>query len=177
MKRQTPKEVGVLLHNIRSTHNVGSIFRTADALGVKKIYLSGYTPTPLDRFGRNRGDIAKVALGAEKIIAWEYVKNPKSLINKLKNKKYQIIALEQGKFSIDYKKVKVQYPVLFVVGNEVNGIEKNILSLCDIVAEIPMKGEKESLNVSVAFGVALFRMLDKFSRTYAPSAICVPILA
>ena len=153
------KQISVLLHNIRSTHNVGSIFRTADALGVGKIYLSGFSPTPLDRFGRARKDITKVALSAEKTIPWEYLKDPKKIIKKLRREKYQVIGLEQSKNSVDYKKVKVRYPVLFVVGNEVTGIEKDILSLCDTVAEIAMKGEKESLNVSVAFGVALFRIL------------------
>ena len=153
------REIAVLLHNIRSTHNVGSMFRTADALGVGKIYISGYTPTPLDRFGRPRKDIAKVAHGAEKSIEWEYIESSEKLIKKLRPS-HQIIGLEQSKKSIDYKKVKVKYPVLFIVGNEVEGIESKILSLCDVVAEIPMKGEKESLNVSVAFGVALFRILD-----------------
>ena len=160
-KQQKKKkaEIAVLLHNIRSTHNVGSIFRTADALGVNKIYISGYTPTPLDKFDRSRKDIAKVALGAEKTIPWEYVKTSEKIIKTLKEQGYQIIGIEQAKNSIDYKKVKVNYPVLFVVGTEVTGIEKDILKLCDVVAEIPMMGEKESLNVSVAFGVALFRIL------------------
>jgi len=150
----------VLLHNIRSTHNVGSIFRTADALGVGKIYLSGYTPTPTDTFGRARKDIAKVALGAEKTTAWEYIAEPSKIIKKLKAQKFQIVALEQTKNSVDYKKVRISKNVLFIVGNEVEGIPKNMLSHCDVVAEIPMRGKKESLNVSVAFGVALFRMLN-----------------
>lgn len=154
------REVHVLLHNIRSTHNVGSIFRTADALGVTKIYLSGFSPTPVDKFQKPRKDITKVSLGAEKNISWEYFKNPEKIIKKLKKSKYQIIALEQTKNSKDYKKVKVDFPVLFIVGNEVEGIDSKILQLCDTVAEIPMKGKKESLNVSVAFGVALFRMLN-----------------
>ena len=155
------KQIAILLHNIRSTHNVGSIFRTADALGVNKIYLSGFTPTPLDRFDRPRKDIAKVALGAEKSISWEYATGPKKIIKKLKREKYKIIGLEQSDNSVDYKKVKVNYPVLFIIGNEVTGVENNILSLCDVIAEVSMKGKKESLNVSVVFGVALFRMLDK----------------
>jgi tRNA G18 (ribose-2'-O)-methylase SpoU len=154
------RDVRVLLHNIRSTHNVGSIFRTADALGVEKIYISGYTPAPIDRFGRECKDIAKVALGAEKNISWENILNPQDLILKLKKQNYQVIALEQSSNSIDYKKVKVKYPVLFIVGNEVEGINKDLFSLADIVAEIPMKGKKESLNVSVAFGVALFMVLN-----------------
>ncbi len=164
MSKQKPSqkhrgEVAVLLHDIRSTHNVGSIFRTADALGITKIYMSGYTPTPTDKFNRPRKDIAKVALGAEKTIAWEYIEDPKTVLKKLKKEKFQIIALEQAQNSVDYKKVKIAYPVVFLVGNEVEGISKNILSLCDVVAEIPMRGDKESLNVSVAFGVGLFRML------------------
>src|SRR5437870_805771 len=110
------QEITVLLHNIRSTHNVGSIFRTSDALGVSKIYLSGYTPTPLDKFGRARKDIAKVSLGAEKTISWQYIENPKKVITDLKKKGFKIIALEQSPNSIDYKKVKVKEPVLFVVG-------------------------------------------------------------
>ena len=154
------KKTAILLHDIRSTHNVGSIFRTSDTLGVSKIYLSEYTPTPLDRFGRPRKDIAKVALGAEKSIEWEYFKDPKKIIDKLKKSKFQIIGLEQTNKSVDYKKVRVKYPILFIVGNEVGGIESNILKLCDVIAEIPMKGKKESLNVSVAFGVGLFRMLS-----------------
>ncbi len=159
MTKEQPHRA-VLLHNIRSVHNVGSIFRTADALGVTRIYLSGYTPTPLDRFKRPRKDFAKVSLGAEKTIAWELVADSKKLISKLKKEKYTIVALEQTKNSIDYKKVKVKSPILFIVGNEVDGVEQSILSLCDVVAEIPMRGEKESLNVSVAFGVALFRILN-----------------
>lgn len=153
-------EIAVLLHDIRSTHNVGSMFRTADTLGVTKIYISGYTPTPLDKFERPRKDIAKVALGAEKTIPWEHVTDEKSLIKKLKKEKYQIVGVEQAKNSQDYKKVKIKRPVLFIVGNEVEGMDTATLKLCDVVAEIPMKGEKESLNVSVAFGVALFRMLN-----------------
>ncbi len=154
------KEIAVLLHNIRSTHNVGSIFRTADALGVSKIYLSGFSPTPLDKYKRERKDIAKVALGAEKNISWEYIDSPVNLIKKLKTKKFQIISLEQSSDSVDYKKVKAKSPVLFIVGSELSGIDPKILKLSDVVAEIPMNGKKESLNLSVAFGVALFRILD-----------------
>ncbi len=158
--KQSKKEISVLLHNIRSNHNVGSIFRTADALGVTKIYLSGYTPTPMDKFGRNRKDIAKVALGAEKSLDWEYLEDPEKTIKNLKKSGVMVVGVEQAKNSIDYKKVKINYPALFIMGNEVDGIEKKILKLCDIVAEIPMRGDKESLNVSVAFGVALFRILN-----------------
>ncbi len=159
MTKKKIEDVAVLLHNIRSTHNVGSIFRTADALGVNKIYLSGYTPSPIDKYGRARKDIGKVALGAEKNISWEYEEDPKKIIKSLKKVGFQVVCVEQDKTSIDYKKIKVKEKVLFVMGNEVFGVDKKILELCDAIAEIPMKGEKESLNVSVAFGVALFRIL------------------
>ena len=152
-------EVFILLHDIRSVHNVGSIWRTANAVGVKKIFLSGYTPSPVDRFGRERKDFAKVALNSQKTVTWESVENPVSLIKKLKREGFYVVAIEQAKNSVDYKKVKIKKPVLFLVGNEVEGIPQKLLNLADTVAEIPMKGDKESLNVSVAFGIALFRML------------------
>jgi 23S rRNA (guanosine2251-2'-O)-methyltransferase len=159
MTKKKQGEVAVLLHDIRSTYNVGSIFRTSDALGINKIYLSGYTPTPIDKYGRARKDIGKVALGAEKTIIWEYQEDPKKIIKSLKKEGFQIVCVEQDEKSIDYKKLKVKEKVLFVMGNEVLGVDKRILELCDDVVEIPMKGEKESLNVSVAYGVALFRIL------------------
>ncbi|MFZ2522348.1 MAG: TrmH family RNA methyltransferase [Minisyncoccia bacterium] len=153
-------EVSVLVHNIRSTHNVGSIFRTGDALGVGKIYLSGYSPTPLDKYDRPRKDVAKVALGAEKTVSWQYFEKPDKLIKKLKKEGFEIVGLEQSKNSIDYKKFKPKKKILFIVGSEVSGVDSKILNLCDKIVEISMKGKKESLNVSVAFGVALFRILN-----------------
>ncbi len=148
----------VVLDNIRSVHNVGSIFRTADALGVDKIYLCGTTPTPIDRFGRDRKDLAKVALGAEKDIEWEYFAMTEDAIEILKSDGFQIIAIEQDRNSIDYRKIKAEGNIAIVMGEEVNGISKETLKLCDIIAEIPMQGKKESLNVSVAFGVAGFEI-------------------
>ena len=156
MKKQTI----LILHDIRSKINVGSIFRTADAVGVTKIYLTGYTPAPTDRFGRPVQEIAKSALGAELTIPWEKKKDSKSVIKKLKAENFSIIAVEQSKRSVDYKKVKVKNNTVIILWNEVDGAPKNILKMCDIVAEIPMRGEKESLNVSVAFGVAIFRILN-----------------
>ena len=149
----------LILNDIRSVENVGAMFRTADAVGINKIYLVGYTPTPLDRFGRKRGDLAKSALGAEEYVAWEQVKNVSSLLTKLKKQEFQIIAIEQDEKSIDYKKVKLGEKNVFIVGTEVTGIPQSILKKCDIIAEIPMRGKKESLNVSVALGVALFGIL------------------
>ena len=146
----------IALHNIRSCHNVGSIFRTADAGGVSKIYICGETPAPIDRFGRQRADIAKVALGAEKSVGWEYVRDIQDLIKTLKKEKYNILTLEQDSESVDYRKAKLMAKNLLIVGNEVKGIEKEILEKCDQILEIPMKGEKESLNVAVATGIVLF---------------------
>ncbi|HMP67272.1 MAG TPA: TrmH family RNA methyltransferase [Candidatus Paceibacterota bacterium] len=154
----------LILHNIRSVLNVGAIFRTADAVGISKIYLSGYTPTPIDRFGRERSDFKKSALGAEKNVPWEFLEHDVlQTIDNLKKQNYKIISLEQSNSSIDYKKIKLNDidHVAIIVGNEVSGIEKEILESSDIVAEIPMSGKKESLNVSVATGVFLFRLLDK----------------
>src|SRR3954466_13767214 len=112
-------EICLALHNIRSVYNVGAIFRTADAVGVTKIYLCGYTPSPTDRFGRARKDIAKAALGAEKTITWEAIPKIEDLISKLKKEKFEILALEQDKNSIDYKKAKLGKKNLLILGEEV----------------------------------------------------------
>jgi len=158
--KKTDKTTVLVLDNIRSTHNVGSIFRIADCVGVLKIYLVGVTPDPVDRFGRDRKDIAKVSLGAEKTILWEHATDIKKLIAKLKKDGFEVVALEQDEDSIDYKKYKPQFPFALILGEEVNGIRKETLNLCDKIIEIKMAGEKESLNVSVATGVALFRILN-----------------
>jgi 23S rRNA (guanosine2251-2'-O)-methyltransferase len=159
-KKTLQKDIYLLLHNIRSIHNVGSMFRTADAAGVKKIYLTGYTPRPIDRFGRPVKDLSKVALGGELSVEWEYYPSPLPVLRKLKGKVTQIIGIEQDKRSVDYKKVKPKLPVLFIVGNEVEGMPESLLKKCDIIAEIPMKGKKESLNVGVSLGITLFRILN-----------------
>lgn len=162
MKYKKVKKKSILIiDNIRSAENVGAIFRTADAVGIDKIYLIGLTPAPLDRFGRKRNDIAKSALGAEEYVPWEQKKNILSLISKLKKEGFQIIAIEQDKNSIDYKNLKPKsHKLAFIVGKEVEGISNDILEKCDVIAEIPMKGRKESLNVSVSLGIALFRILN-----------------
>ncbi|MFA6077160.1 MAG: TrmH family RNA methyltransferase [Candidatus Paceibacterota bacterium] len=160
MKKNT--ENILILHDIRSVENVGAMFRTADAAGIDKIYLTGYTSAPLDRFGRKRKDLAKSALGAEEFVPWEQKKNVKSLLLQLKKNKFLIIGIEQDEKSVDYKTLRLRSGQgnVFIVGSEVGGIPKNILKKCDIIAEIPMKGKKESLNVSVALGVAIFRICN-----------------
>ncbi len=150
----------LILPDIRSAHNVGAIFRTADAVGIFKIYLVGVTPSPIDRFGRARADVAKAALGAEKTVVWETRAALAPLLARLKKDGYAIVAIEQSPKSVDYKKVKVVGNTAFIVGTEVTGLPESVLEKCDIIAEIPMVGSKESLNVSVATGVALFRMLN-----------------
>ncbi len=146
----------VLLHNIRSAHNVGSIFRTADAAGVEKIVLSGYTPRPTDRFGRRQKDIAKTALGAEQTVAWEYGKTPQIFLKKLKADGWTIVGVEQDARAEDYR-ATLPAKRVFVFGNEVRGISPALRAACDRIIEIPMRGKKESLNVSVTAGIVLFR--------------------
>ena len=152
------KNIYLILQNVRSTHNVGSIFRTADAFGVKKIYLTGFTPEPLDLFGKLRKDFAKTALGAEKYLEWEKAKNINTLIEKMKKDGFQVAALEQDKSSINIKKFQPRRRLALILGNEVSGIPKSVLLKSDAVLEIPMLGKKESLNVSVAAGIALYAM-------------------
>ena len=165
------KELILILDNIRSIYNVGAIFRTADAVGISKIFLVGVTPDPVDRFGRERKDISKVALGAEKTVPWEHAEDLNILVKKLNptsprlrragKERVQIVALEQAENSVDYKKFKPTFPMALILGEEVSGIKKATLKLCDSIIEIPMKGKKESLNVSVSAGIAMFRILDR----------------
>ncbi len=156
----------LILEDIRSSHNVGSLFRTADAAGVGYVYLVGYTPAPVDKFGKVNSDIAKSALGGEKTIPWKKVSSSTVLIKKLQKDGCVVVAIEQYKNAVDYKKtsalLKTKYKgkqIAFVLGNEVTGVSKKTLNLADVITEIPMSGIKESLNVSVAGGIAMFRVL------------------
>jgi len=149
----------LILPDIRSAINVGAILRTADAVGVDKVYLVGCTPRPTDQFGRIQKDIAKSALGAETWVKWEYKEKLLPLIKNLKKEGYEIVALELDENSIDYRKYKPALKVALMLGEEVKGIDKKTLKYCDKIIEIPMRGKKESLNVSVAAGVALFRII------------------
>lgn len=156
----------VILHNIRSLHNVGSIFRTADAAGIEKIYLCGITPGPVDVFGKPRQQLTKVSLGAERYVKWEKVKSTTKLIDKLKNSPtgggYKIFAIEQSKKSIPYYKIPKSYILnhksALVLGNEIKGLSPSILKRADKILEIPMRGRKESLNVAVVFGIVVFHL-------------------
>lgn len=154
------KEISLILHDIRSSENVGSMFRTADAAGVTKIYLTGYTPAPLDRFKRKNSKLAKAALGAEEVVPWKRAEDVEVLIEKLKKEGISVFAVEQDPRSVSYQEAHIPKQVALVMGNEVEGVSKNILDACNAILEIPMRGKKESLNVSVAAGIVLFRVRD-----------------
>jgi len=167
----------VILHNVRSAHNVGSVFRTADAAGIQKIYLCGITPAPLDEYGRVREKLKKVSLGAEQYVPWEKVNSTVKLIDALKKKGHHIITVEQSKKSISYLKVKFSKLKLrrtaLVLGSETKGLPGSILKRANTILEIPIRGAmvrqahhprhvgrgKESLNVSVAFGIIAFGLI------------------
>ncbi len=155
---QIMPRVGIL-HNIRSIHNVASIFRTADAAGFDKLFLTGYTPGPIDRFGMPEQKFIKVSLGAEKNIAWEMKKNLSPLLNTLKKNGYSVVAFEQHPKALHYRTVSYQKPFAIMLGNERVGLSARALQHADYIAQIPMRGKKESLNVSVVAGIAFFESL------------------
>jgi 23S rRNA (guanosine2251-2'-O)-methyltransferase len=155
------QELVLVLHNIRSVHNAGSILRTAECAGIRRVLLCGHTPTPIDRFGRKRADLGKVALGAEDAVVWSHVDTTEEAIRALQKEGAHVVALEQDANSIPYTSFTHDGVVALVLGEEVHGIPKEILSLCDSIIEIPMHGKKESLNVSVATGVVVFRFIEK----------------
>jgi tRNA G18 (ribose-2'-O)-methylase SpoU len=140
----------VVLNNIRSLYNVGSIFRTADGAGVEKIWLCGYTGYP------PQSQIAKTALGAEQRVPWEHHQDAVVVIQQLKKQGYTIVLLEQLDQSIEYHQFVPPGPVCLVVGNEIEGISEGLLPYCDCALEIAMSGVKNSLNVAVAFGIIAY---------------------
>ena len=144
--------ISVVLNNVRSLYNVGSIFRTADGAGIEKIWLCGITGKP----GSRRSRIEKTALGAEKTVPWEYREDARSIIRELKEKNYQIVLLEQTEKSVSYAEFQPAPPVCLVVGNEITGVSESLLPFCDAAIEIEMSGLKNSLNVTVAFGIVAY---------------------
>jgi len=155
----------LVLDNVRSSHNVGAIFRTADAVGISKIYLLGYTPTPTDRFGRPNEKLLKTALGATTTVAWEAVPDAAVLVTALRVEGVYVVAVEQtpraiSLFSAEYPNDR---PVAFVVGNEIEGVSPVVCDLADMVVELPMLGTKESLNVAVSAGIVLY--YDRFGAS------------
>lgn len=155
-KSQEKKQVVVVLDDVRSMNNVGSIFRTCDCLGISQIYLCGITGRPPHR------DIHKTSLGAEKSIDWEYHEDIETIINTLKNENYIIAGLEQTDKSIDIRNFEPESkPIVIIVGNEVEGISDKALELCDAILEIPQFGTKHSFNVAVSCGIALWELITK----------------
>lgn len=142
------QQLFVVVDNVRSVENVGSIFRTADALAVDKIYVCGISPTP------KHEKLAKTALGAERTVSWEYHKQTWRLLKQLKQQGIFVAALEQTANSVSLEKFKPKFPLALVVGHEVKGVSASALERADAIVEIPMHGQKESLNVAVAFGIA-----------------------
>ena len=170
-------EIVVILHNIRSLQNVGSIFRTADGAGIKKIYLCGITPAPVDVFNKPRQQLTKVSLGAEKYVEWDgLTRSPRAilrLLERLKKEKYKIFSIEQSKKSIPYYRISARggsanglkkSKIALILGGEIKGLPKSILNKSDKVLEIPMRGKKESLNVAVAFGIVVFHILNCYNK-------------
>jgi len=152
----------LVMHDIRSAHNVGSMFRTADGLGVTRIYLSGYSQVPAIEGQRFLTDaekaLRKTALGAEYAVPWERAGSLPDLLAALRENGYSVVSLECGTGGTDIRRYRPVGDIALIVGNETEGISDDILSGSDAVLEIPMRGVKESLNVSVATGIALFRL-------------------
>lgn len=151
----------VILHEVRSSHNVGAIFRTADATGISRVYLCGYTPTPIDRFGRQNKKLTKTALGADATLAWEHHDDTFQLIASLQREGVFVVVVEQTHAAVSLFKTNIpkNQSVGFVVGNEVLGVPPHICACADLVIELPMLGQKESLNVAVTTGIVLYHDL------------------
>lgn len=160
------KSIVVIAHNIRSTHNVGSFFRTCDGFGVTKLYLTGYTPYPElpqdSRLPHIRqkltSQIHKTGLGAENVVPFEYTEHPDEIVARLKSEGYDVVALEQASNSILLPNYKAPDKIALLLGEEVHGITAALLAQADEIIEIPMHGRKESFNVSVSLGVALYAL-------------------
>ena len=139
--------ISILVENVRSVHNVGSIFRSADGFGAEKIYLTGYTAYP------PRKDLHKTALGSENTVPWEYEMDSLVVAEQIKKEGKILVLIEQTHNSKSIYDMDFQFPICFIVGNEVTGVSEKLSSLADIHVELPMRGIKQSLNVSVATGV------------------------
>lgn len=157
-----PPKRFVILHDVRSSHNVGAIFRTADAAGVSAVYLCGYTPAPIDRFGRLNEKLAKTALGAATTMTWEHHADTLALLTQLKSEGVFVVVVEQTEQSVSLFAANVpdNRPVAFVLGNEVLGVPEEVCVAADLVIELPMLGQKESLNVAVTTGIVLYHDLQ-----------------
>ena len=147
----------IMLENIRSVHNVGSVFRTGDGFGVSRIFLSGYTPCP------PRKDLKKTALGADEVVPWSHYENSEDVIDYLEGQKISPIVIEQTIHSVPLYKINFKYPVCFIFGNEVTGVTEVLAKRVKTHAEISMEGIKQSLNVAVCAGVVGYEALRRYS--------------
>jgi tRNA G18 (ribose-2'-O)-methylase SpoU len=155
--RERPrKPVRVILDNVRSLYNVGSIFRTSDAVGVDKLYLCGITGSP------PRAEIHKAALGADECVSWQYIQDPLEIVKKLKSEGFQLVVLEHTDSGIPYHKAEYRFPLCLVVGHEITGVSDAVVEAANMAIEIPMAGIKQSLNVSVAYGIAVFEIAKHY---------------
>jgi tRNA G18 (ribose-2'-O)-methylase SpoU len=156
--------VYVVLNSIRSSYNVGSIFRTSDGAMIEKLYLCGYTPyPPHSELSAGKKEVLKTSLGATESIKWEYIKDPKEVIKSMKEKGIKVCALELTDKSFPYYELnKDIFPLCFLIGNEITGVSQELLDLCDFSIEIPQFGIKQSLNVAVAYGVTIFELRKIF---------------
>ena len=160
------RQIVLVAHNVRSAHNVGSLLRTADGLGVDKIYLTGYTPYPAMKNDERLPHIAskihrqiqKTALGAEKSVNWQPYKELLELIRTLKAEGFEVVALEQTKGAISLTEFKPKKDIALFVGSEIGGLDKKILEEADACVEIPMRGKKESFNVAIAAAITLYHL-------------------
>ena len=162
------RQVVLVVHNVRSAHNVGSLLRTADGLGVNKVYLSGYTPYPMTEADERLPHVAKkvdtriskTALGAEKSIKWQRTEDISAVLEKLAGGGYLIAALEQTASAVDLNKFRPPEKIALIVGTEVGGVEKPVLDMAAVHLQIPMRGAKESFNVAVAGAIALHTLIS-----------------
>ncbi len=154
------RSIWVALDNVRSAYNVGAVFRTAEAAGVEKVCLIGYSPRPIDRFGRPQPEIEKTALGAEHMVPWGHYENATDFMLLMRAEDRTIVSVEQDERAVDYRTPILEEKIVLVFGNEVEGVSKELLDVSQKILSIPMYGEKESLNVAVSAGIALYGLLD-----------------
>ena len=152
--------ISVLVENIRSMHNVGSIFRTSDGVRIEHLYLCGFTARP------PRIEIDKTALGATDSVPWSYHKNATQVVKQLKQQGVSIVVLEHTSQSRNYFEQNYSYPLCLVLGNEVEGVSQSIVEQADLAIEIPMLGLKQSLNVSVAYGIVVYHILGNYLKNH-----------
>jgi 23S rRNA (guanosine2251-2'-O)-methyltransferase len=150
--------VCALLDNVRSMYNVGAFFRTGDAVGIRKLYLTGITACP------PKSGIRKTALGAEETVAWEHAWDPLAFAERLRAARYELAAIETSSHSVDLFDWRPSFPVCVVFGHEVDGIRPELVARCDTCVRIPMLGRKHSLNVATSGGVVLYELLRKYRR-------------